>query len=144
MDVVLGDHRQLVVDDMRQRVDVETPCGDVRGDQDRGPAGLEVGQRADSLGLALVAMNRGGGDSVTFQLLGQPARAVLGPGEDQRLADPTSRDQVAEQLALALAVHRVDKLADQLGDLIARGHLNLGRVVQDARRKASDLLGEGG
>ena len=59
VDVVLGDHRQLEVDDVRQRVDVEAAGGDLGRDQDREPAGLEVGQRADALRLALVAVDRG-------------------------------------------------------------------------------------
>ena len=64
MDVVLGDHRQLEVDDVRERLDVEAAGGDLGRDEDREPAGLEVGQGADALRLALVAVDRGGGDAV--------------------------------------------------------------------------------
>ena len=49
VDVVLGHHRQLVVDDVRQRVDVEPARGDLGRDEDRRAAGLEVGERADPL-----------------------------------------------------------------------------------------------
>ena len=88
MDVVLGDHRQLEVDDVRERLDVEPARGDLGGDEDREPAGLEVGQRADALRLALVAVDRRRRDAVLLELLGEPVGAVLGPREDQRLVDP--------------------------------------------------------
>ena len=115
MDVVLGDHRQLEVDDVRERLDVEAARGDLGRDEDREAAGLEVGQRADALRLALVAVDGGREDAVLLELLREPVGAVLGAGEDERLVDPAGRDEVAEQLALALAVDRVDDLRDELG-----------------------------
>jgi hypothetical protein len=59
VDVVLGDHRQLEVHDVRQVLDVEAARGDFRGDEDRGSAGLEVVERIDPLALALVAVDGG-------------------------------------------------------------------------------------
>ena len=85
------DQRQLKVDDMRQRVDVEAPRGHFGGDEDRRPAGLEVVERANSLALALVAVDRGRGDAVSLELLGEVIRAVLRPREDQRLLDAAAR-----------------------------------------------------
>ncbi len=73
--------------------------------------GLEVGEGADALRLALVAVDGGGGDAVVLELGREPVRAVLGPREDERLVDHAGLDEVAEQLALALAVDRVDDLA---------------------------------
>ena len=64
VDVVLGDHRQLVVDDVGQLLDVEAAGGDVGRHEDGDAALLEVGQRLDPLGLALVAVDRGGVDAV--------------------------------------------------------------------------------
>ena len=116
VDVVLGDHRQLEVDDVRQRLDVEAARGDLGRDEDREPAGLEVGQRADALRLALVAVDRGRRRCRRCSSCSrEPVGAVLGAGEDERLVDPAGRDEVAEQLALALAVDRMDDLRDELG-----------------------------
>ena len=57
-------------------------------------AGLEVGERANALRLALVAVDGGGGDAVLLQLLGQPVGAVLGAGEDERLLDRVRAHEV--------------------------------------------------
>ena len=120
VDVVLGDHRQLVVDDVRQLLDVEAARGDLGRDEDRGAAGLEVVERPDPLALALVAVDRGRGDAVAGELLGEAVRAVLRPGEDERLLDAAGPDEVAQQLALALAVDREDELRDELGRRVPR------------------------
>ena len=144
VDVVPRHHRELVVDDVRERVDVESAGRDIRRDEDVHPAGLEVVEGANALRLAPVAVDRGRGDPVADQLLGEAARAVLRPREDQRLADRAGPDEAAQQLALALAVHRVDDLADQLGRRVASGDLDRGRPIEDAVGQAPDLVGEGG
>ncbi len=87
VDVVLGDHRQLVVDDVRQRIDVEAARRDLGRDEDGRATRLEVGERAHPLRLALVAVDRDGGDAVLLELLGEAVRAVLGAREDERLLD---------------------------------------------------------
>ena len=119
MHVVLGDHRQLEVHDVRQRVDVESACGHFGRDEDRVAIGLEIGQRANSLRLALVAVDGRGRDPVTLELLGEAVRAVLRAREDQGLVDDVGLDEVAQELALALPVDAVDDLLDQLGGHVA-------------------------
>ena len=142
MDVVLGHHRQLEVDDVRQAVDVEAARGDLGGDEDRRPAGLEVGQRADPLSLALVAVDRDGRDAVAAELLGESIGAVLRAREHQRLVDGAGADEVAQQLALALAVDRVDDLRHERRGGVARRDLDRRRLVQEAAGERPDLLGE--
>src|SRR5690349_533672 len=110
VNVVLGDHGQLEVHDVRQVLDVEAARRDLRCDEDRRPAGLEVIQRLDPLALALVAVDRGRGDAVALELLGEVVGAVLGPGEDEGLLDPAAPNEGAQQLALAMPVDRVDDL----------------------------------
>ena len=124
VDVVLGHHRQLEVDDVGQAVDVEAARGDLGGDEDRRPAGLEVGQGADALALALVAVDRDRRDAVAAELLGESVGAVLGAGEHERLVDGAGADEVAEQLALALAVDRVDDLRHERRGGVARRDLD--------------------
>ena len=78
-----------------------------------------------------------------LELLGEPVGAVLGPGEDQRLVDPAGRDEMAEQLALALAVDHVDDLGDELGRGVAGRDLDRSRVVQETVGQPADLVREG-
>ncbi len=63
MDVVFRDVRQVVVDDVRQGLDVEAPRGDVGGDEHLQLAVLEALQGLHALRLALVAVDRRGFDS---------------------------------------------------------------------------------
>jgi hypothetical protein len=107
VDVVLGNHRELEVDDMRQRVDVESARGDLGRDEHREAAGLEVGQRANALWLALVAVDGRRLDPVVLELRGEAVGTVLRAREHERLVDLAAADEVAEQLALALAIDRV-------------------------------------
>ena len=127
---------------MREGVDVEAARGDLRGDQHREPAGLEVGQGADSLRLALVAVDGRRRDPGVLELGGQPVGAVLGPGEDERLVDLAGLDQVAEQLALAFAIDRIDDLRDEVSRLVARGDLDHRGPIQEAVRETLDLVRE--
>ncbi len=120
VDVVLGDHRQLVVDDVRQLFDVEAARGNLGCNEDRCTAGLEVVERPDPLALALVAVDRGRGDAVAGELLGEAVRAVLGSGEDERLLDAAALHEVRQQLALALPVDRQDELRDEGDRAVAR------------------------
>ncbi len=137
-------HRQLVVDDVRQRVDVDPSRGHLGRHQHREPAGLEVGQRANALRLALVAVDRRGTDAIVLELGGESAGAVLGPGEDECLVDSATPDQVAEQLALALPIDRVDDLGYQLGSDVPRRHLDRRRIVEQTIGEPPDLVRERG
>ena len=87
-------------------------------------------------------MDRGGRDAVALELLGEPVGAVLGPGEDEGLVDAAALDEVAEQLALALAVDRVTSWLDELRGGVARRDLD-GPGRGGGRRELADLVGEG-
>jgi hypothetical protein len=144
VDIVLGDHRKFEVDDVRQPFDVEAARRDLRGHQDGDPAGLEVVEGSDALALALVAVDRGSEDAVHAELFGQAVGAVLGSGEDERPIDSAGADEMAQQLALAFAIDRVDDLANQLDRCISTRDLDVGRVVQQAASKLPNLIGERG
>ena len=101
MDVVRRHHRQLVVHDVRQLLDVEAARGDLGGDQQRHAPGLEVLERANPLRLRLVAVDRGRRDAVLPELLGKLVRAVLRAREDERLVHDPGPDEMREELPLA-------------------------------------------
>jgi hypothetical protein len=84
VDVILGDERQVVVDDERQLRDVETARRDVGGDKDADPTRLEVTEGPRSCALALVAVNDGCLDAGALQVLADAIRTALGLAEDER------------------------------------------------------------
>ena len=63
---------RFVVDDMTHRVDIDAARGNVGGDQDFHLAVLERGERTLALCLALVAVDRGGGDALLAEGGGPP------------------------------------------------------------------------
>ena len=142
VDVVFRDVRQVVVDDVRQRLDVEAPRGDVGGDEHLQLAVLEALQGLHALRLALVAVDRGGFDAVVLQLLGEPVGAVLGPAEHQHLLPVARLHQVREQLALPVLVDRVRDLADQLDRHIAPRDFHGDRVMHKPLGEFSHFVGK--
>ena len=104
--------------------------------------GLEVVERLHPLVLALVAVDRGGPQAVLAQLLGQAVRAVLRPGEHERLLHASEGDELAHEVALALAVDRDHELVDELRRRVAGRDLDKRRVVQDAVRELAHVVVE--
>src|SRR5581483_11224694 len=144
VDVVLGHVRQVVVDDVRQELDVEPARGDVGRDQHAQLVVLERLERARARVLRLVAVDRVGLDLRAPELLREAVRPVLGLGEDEHLRPVVALDEVLEQRALPLAVDRVGDLRDQLDRRVAPRDLDRGRVAHERRRELADLVGEGG
>jgi len=129
---------------MGQLVDIEAAGGNIGGDQNAYLAGLEIRQRLGARTLALVAVDRGGGEAVFIELLGKTVGAVLGAGKYQHLFPVVGANQIRQQLALALAVDRVNHLGDQLGGGVAARHFDQRRGVEDAVCQRLDLFREGG
>ena len=91
--VVLGHVGQLVVDYMRQLIDIDAAGRDVRGHQYTDAAVLEAVEGFGPCILTLIAVQGSGGESVGFQLFAQPVGTVFGPREDQYLAPVVGTDQ---------------------------------------------------
>ena len=79
--------RQFIVDDMRHAGHIDAARRDIGRHQHAAGAGLEVGERAFALRLALVAMDRFGNDAGIAELADDPIGAMLGAGEHQRAVD---------------------------------------------------------
>ncbi|MCG3189580.1 MAG: hypothetical protein LKCHEGNO_02048 [Burkholderiaceae bacterium] len=142
--VVLGHVGDLEVHHVRQLVDVDAARRDVGGHQHAQLAALELGQRLGARALALVAVDRHRGDVVAVEVLGELVGAVLGAREHQHLVPVALRDQVRQQLLLALAAHRVHLLRHQLGRRVASRHLDQRRLVQQPVGQRLDVVAEGG
>jgi len=85
VNVILGDDRQVVVDDQGELRDVETACRDVGGYQYVHATRLEVTERPCSGALVLVAVDYGRFDPGLFEVLPHTIRASLRLAEDERL-----------------------------------------------------------
>ena len=68
----------------------------------------------------------------------------FGTGEDQHLLELPGLDDVGQQGPLALAVHGMDDLADQLGGGVGGCDLHGGGGPQELRGQLLDLVREGG
>jgi hypothetical protein len=66
--VVFGDHRDVVVDDVSERCDVDAARGDVGRHQHAGFAALEIGERARALRLRAIAVDAFDRHVVFFEL----------------------------------------------------------------------------
>ena len=93
-------------------------------------ADLAVLERLEGLGavaLGAVGVDRRRGDAVPVEPRREPRGGQLGPGEHEDLVPVALDDQVGEQLLLAVAVDRVDELADGLGGGAVAGDLDRSR-----------------
>jgi hypothetical protein len=142
MYVILGHVGHVVVDHVRQRLDVEAARRDVGGYQHAQLVVLEARQRAHARVLALVAVDRIGLDTAFLELLREAVGAVLGLGEDQHLPPVVCLHEVREELALAVGGDRVLHLADELGRRVAACDLDRDRVLHEGPGELADLLRE--
>ena len=115
---------QLEVDHVGQLINVDPAGCDVGGHEHPQGARLELAEGACAGALALVAVDGHGRDAVLVQVLDQAIGAVLHAREHQHLMPVLAFDQVGQQLALAVAINRVNLLRDGLGGGIASGHLD--------------------
>ena len=143
VDIRLGLHRQVVVDDMGDVVDVESARGDIGGDQHRHAAGPETVERAHALVLRLVAVDRVGVDARGLELAHQPVGAVLGLGEHHGAVHVDRVEQVDQQLGLLRLQHEVELLVDAVDRARHRRHGDGDRLVEQRVREVADLLRHG-
>src|SRR5690625_3131784 len=141
--VILRNMGQIEVDHLRQLNDIDAARGDVGCHQNLHLAVLEFGQGLGALRLALVAVDGGGVNAVAIEQFHQLVGTVLGAAEHQRLVPVVLADQVAQQRSLALLVHRHDRLLDGFGGGVARRHIDLDRIAQQALGEAANVVGEG-
>ena len=144
VDIGLRHLGQIVVEDMGQLFDVQPPGGDVSGHQGLEFPGPEVGQGLLAGGLALVAVDGGGGDPVLAQLPGHLVGPVLGAGKDQGVFHRQLLDQLGQQPGLIALVHEVHRLPDSLHRGGDRVHRHPDRGAEERVDQIGDLRRHGG
>ncbi|MNC15251.1 hypothetical protein D3C75_630620 [compost metagenome] len=144
MHVILGNDREVKVDHQRQVIDIQAAGRHIGRHQHLDFAGLEAVQRALTGGLRAVTVDTVGIHTLGQQALHQLIDAIAGLGEHQHLLPALLAQQVAEQVDLALFIHRHQPLLDAGGRGIARADFDAQRVVQGQPRQHADLVGESG
>src|SRR5690606_6764504 len=145
VDVLLGHVGQLEIDDVADARDVDPARGDVGRDEHLDAALAELVERTFALRLALVAVDRVGGEARLGELLHHPVGAVLGAGEHQHAVHLARLQALAQshgqqRLLLGLA-DEADVLLDALGSGRRRRDRDLGRIGQVLTGELADRLG---
>ena len=82
MNKVFGNLRQVIVNDVRNILDVDTTRSNIRRYQDLELALVESGQRTCALRLRTVTVDHCRSKPIAHQVLCQPLSSVLGAGEN--------------------------------------------------------------
>src|SRR5450830_55459 len=143
MDVIFRHIRQIVIDHVRQLVDVDAACGDIGRNQGLQFTVLEFTQGTGTRSLALVAVDCHGGDIVALKLFYQLVGAMLGTGKHQHLIPGIGLHQMRQQWMLFVASNRMDLLTDHFYGRVAARHFDHGRCVEQAIGQRLDFVGEG-
>ncbi|VVE50525.1 hypothetical protein PCE31107_04673 [Pandoraea cepalis] len=144
VDIVLRHFRQVEVDHVGQLVDVDAARGNIGRNQHLQCAALEFGERARAGALTLVTVNGERRNAALRELLGEPVRAVLGAREHEHLEPVVLTHEVFEQLALTVAIDRVDLLRDGFRRRVATRHFDERGRLEQAVGQLLDLVGERG
>jgi hypothetical protein len=137
--------RQIVINDVRDAVDVDPAACDVGCDQHGNLVGREIVERALPRVLSLVAMDCFGPHAARVEVSHDAIGAVLGAREHEHLLPVASGDQMGQELALAARVDGVSHLRDQIRRRVARRRLNDGgRIHERAGQRLNLVRGGGG
>ena len=123
---------------MLQLLDIDAARHDVGGDETAVPAGLEPLERLGPLRLRPVPVDLGVGDSLFHEIIGQAIGAMLGPREDDHVADVPAAHQLNEQRWLEFFPHGVEGLANTDRRRGLSLQIDRRRVVQQFPRERLD------
>ncbi|OIQ72098.1 hypothetical protein GALL_462810 [mine drainage metagenome] len=142
--IVFTDVGDVVIDHMRQIVNVDAARRNVGCHQGTDIAALEIGQGLGAGGLTFVAMQRHGMNPVFAQKLGHIVGTEFGPGKHQHLAPVVLLNDVGQQGFLFTATHRMYQLGNALHGGVAWRDLHTLRIFQQGGREFADFVAEGG
>ena len=138
MDVGVGVRRDVVVDDVRDVLDVEAARRDVGRDQHIERAVAEAAHDPVAVLLGQAAVERAGVVAAAAERLGQVVDLAAGPGEDERRGRVLDVEDAAQRRQLVVAPDDVGDLADP-GGAVAGALLG---VDLDPRRVVEVALGD--
>lgn len=145
MDVVLTVGGEVVVDDQRDLLDVNTTSQQVGGNEDTRRAGTELLHDEVTLGLVHVTVHGRDGEIAGSELVGEPVDLSAGVAEDDSLGDGDCLVQIREgvELPLLLLDGNVELLDTLKGKLVLL-HQDTDGVAHELGGDLEDVLGHGG
>ena len=142
VDVVGRLGRHVKVHDVAHIADVDAAGKHVGRHQHVDGAITEGRKRALTLGLAAVAVNRGGLDALALQTTAAAVGAVLGAHKDDGALRALLFEELGQQVVLGLDGHREHKLIDGIGGRRSGRDLHAGRIAHQVGDLAHGLLVE--
>ena len=140
----LGHLRQIMLDHMGHAIHINAARRDIGRHQNGRRAALELVQRPLALGLALIAMDGIGRQTIGFEVLHNLIRAMLGAAEHQRPAHAWRPQQLGQHRPLATGFEVDNPLLHPLRRRRHRGHFHPGRVGQHFAGQLGNLRRHGG
>lgn len=145
MDVVLTVGGQIVVDDERDLLDVDTTGKQIGGDEDTGRSGTELLHDNVTLSLVHVTVHGGDGEVTSSELVGEPVDLPAGVAEDDGLGDSDGLVQVREGVELpVLLLNGNVELLDTFESQLVLLDQDADRVAHELGGDLEDVLGHGG
>ena len=144
VDVVGRLGRHVKVHDVAHVADVDAAGEHVGRHQHVDGAVAEGRKGTLALGLAAVAVDRGGLDALALQATAAAVGAVLGAHKDDSALRALLFEELGQQVVLGLDGHREHKLVDGVGGRRGRRNLHAGRVAHQVGDLAHGLLVERG
>ena len=143
MDVVGRLGRHVKVHDVAHVTNVDAAGKHVGCHQHVDGTVAEGRKRALALGLAAVAVDRGGLDALALQTTAAAVGTVLGAHKDDSTLRALLLEKLGQQVVLGLDGHREHKLVNGVGGRRGRRDLHAGRVAHQVGDLAHGLLVEG-
>lgn len=145
VDVVLTVGRQVVVDDQRDLLDVDTTGQEVSGNQDPRGAGAELLHDNVTLALLHVTVHSRDSEVTGSELVGKPVDLSAGVAEDNGLGDGDGLVEIRQGVELPLLLLDGDvELLDTLQGKLLLLDQDTDGVAHELGGDLQDVLGHGG
>jgi len=145
VDVVLAVGGEIVVDDQRDLLDIDTTGQKVSGDQDTGRTRAELLHDNITLLLVHVTVHGRNGEVTGSQLVGEPVDLSAGVAEDDGLGDGNGLVKIGEGVELPLLLLNSDvELLDTFEGKLVLLDENTDGVAHELGGDLEDVLGHGG
>ena len=142
VDIVGRLGRHVKVHDVAHVANVDAAGENIGCHQHVDGAVAEGRKRALALGLAAVAMNRGGLDALTLQTTAAAVGAMLGAHKDDGALRALLLEELGQQVVFGLDGHREHKLVDGVGGRRGGRDLHASRIAHQVGDLAHGLLVE--